>query len=88
MKKIINDPKQVVEEMLQGMVKSYPDYLKPIPETGVVYRTDLAKIAAKSASLAVAEVGTNPRTLLCRCGNAECSGLWRGLYFSDSRPNF
>ncbi|MDV2910368.1 dihydroxyacetone kinase subunit DhaK [Pediococcus acidilactici] len=47
MKKIINDPKQVVEEMLQGMVKSYPDYLKRIPETGVVYRTDLAKIAGK-----------------------------------------
>lgn len=64
MKKIINDPKQVVEEMLQGMVKSYPDYLKRIPETGVVTARIWLKLLAKSASLAVAEVGTNPRTLV------------------------
>ncbi|GCF93041.1 PTS-dependent dihydroxyacetone kinase, dihydroxyacetone-binding subunit DhaK [Enterococcus florum] len=40
MKKIINQPKDVVEEMVAGLVGSYPDYLKQVPETLVVARTD------------------------------------------------
>ena len=33
MKKIINQPKDVVEEMVAGLVSAYPDYVKQIPET-------------------------------------------------------
>lgn len=40
MKKIINQPKDVVEEMVAGLVSAYPDYVKQIPETLVVSRTD------------------------------------------------
>ena len=40
MKKIINEPKNVVEEMVSGLVAAYPDYVKQIPETLVVARTD------------------------------------------------
>ena len=39
-KKIINDPKNVVEEMVSGLVGAYPDYVKQVPETLVVARSD------------------------------------------------
>jgi len=39
MKKIINDPEQVVEEMLQGMVKAHPEYLKRVEGFNVVVRS-------------------------------------------------
>lgn len=42
MKKIINDPSQVVNEMLNGMSKCYPQYLSLLPETNVLVRSDLA----------------------------------------------
>lgn len=40
MKKIINEPKNVVEEMVSGLVAAYPDYVKQVAETLVVARTD------------------------------------------------
>ncbi|MFC4770533.1 dihydroxyacetone kinase subunit DhaK [Enterococcus hermanniensis] len=40
MKKIINDPKDVVEEMVSGLVSAYPKYVKQLPETLVVARND------------------------------------------------
>src|SRR5699024_657029 len=33
MKKIINDPNQVVQDMIRGMIAAFPDDLKQIPET-------------------------------------------------------
>ncbi|MFG6114866.1 dihydroxyacetone kinase subunit DhaK [Halobacillus sp. MO56] len=40
MKKIINDPNQVVTEMLDGVVAAYPDQIKRIPDTNVVTKKD------------------------------------------------
>lgn len=40
MKKIINDPNQVVQDMVQGMVAAYPEALKQVPETMVLARKD------------------------------------------------
>ena len=40
-KKIINDPKNVVEEMVSGLVGAYPDYVKQVPETLVVARSTI-----------------------------------------------
>lgn len=40
MKKIINEPSQVVPEMVSGLVRSYPQYLKQLPDTYVVARND------------------------------------------------
>lgn len=40
MKKIINDPNQVVTEMLDGMVAAHPDQLKRLPNTTVLVRKD------------------------------------------------
>lgn len=41
MKKIINNPENVVDEMLQGIVKAYPEYLKRLEGFDVLVRKDL-----------------------------------------------
>ncbi|SHD77710.1 protein of unknown function [[Clostridium] ultunense Esp] len=38
MKKIINKSENVVEEMLQGMVKAHPEYLRRIKDSNVLVR--------------------------------------------------
>ncbi|SQC68792.1 dihydroxyacetone kinase subunit DhaK [Listeria fleischmannii subsp. fleischmannii] len=40
MKKIINRTDQVVEQMVEGIVKSHPDLIERIPNTRVIARTD------------------------------------------------
>jgi len=40
MKKLINDPDDVVDEMLDGMTAAYPDRLRRLPDTQVVVRND------------------------------------------------
>ncbi len=43
MKKIINNPEQVVTEMLEGVVKAHPDYVTCIPDKHVLVRKNLTK---------------------------------------------
>ncbi len=43
MKKIINNPNEVVEEMLQGMVAAHPEYIKRIEGYDVLVRKDSPK---------------------------------------------
>ena len=40
MKKLINDPDDVVDEMLEGMIAAHPDRLRRLPDTQVVVRED------------------------------------------------
>ncbi|WP_135304535.1 dihydroxyacetone kinase subunit DhaK [Haloarcula amylovorans] len=40
MKKLINDPGDVVDEMLDGMVAAYPDRVRRLPDTNVLVRSD------------------------------------------------
>ncbi|MDS0282967.1 dihydroxyacetone kinase subunit DhaK [Haloarcula onubensis] len=40
MKKLINDPDDVVDEMLDGMVAAYPDQVRRLPDTKVLVRED------------------------------------------------
>ena len=40
MKKLINDPNQVVNDMLEGMVAAYRDRLRRLPGTNVIVRND------------------------------------------------
>ncbi|ERH10874.1 MAG: dihydroxyacetone kinase, DhaK subunit [halophilic archaeon J07HX64] len=40
MKKLINDPEDVVDEMLDGMLSAHPDRLRRLPDTQVVVRED------------------------------------------------
>ncbi|MFT8929639.1 MAG: dihydroxyacetone kinase subunit DhaK [Sporolactobacillus sp.] len=43
MKKLINQPDDVLNEMLEGMSAAYPNYLKRLEETDVLLRQDLSK---------------------------------------------
>jgi len=40
MKKLINDPKDVVDEMLEGMVAAYPEAIRRVDGTNVLVRAD------------------------------------------------
>lgn len=40
MKKIINDPNLVVQDMLKGLVAAYPNSIKQVPNTTVIVRKD------------------------------------------------
>ena len=40
MKKLINDPDDVVDEMLEGMVAAYPNHLRRLPDTQILVRDD------------------------------------------------
>lgn len=50
MKKVINNPEQAVEEMLQGIVKAHPQYVKLVEGTSVLVRAKgpTAKVALVS----------------------------------------
>lgn len=38
-KKILNKPENIINEMIDGMVLSHPELIKRIPETGIIQRT-------------------------------------------------
>ncbi|WP_433630531.1 dihydroxyacetone kinase subunit DhaK [Halomicrococcus sp. NG-SE-24] len=40
MKKLINDPSEYVDEMLDGMIAAYPDDVRRLPDTNVLVRRD------------------------------------------------
>ena len=40
MKKFVNDPKDFVSEMLQGLALANPDTLRYVPEYNLIMRTD------------------------------------------------
>ena len=47
MKKIINDPANVVPEMVKGMVRSYPQFISQVKDTEAVMRTDKDSMTGK-----------------------------------------
>lgn len=53
MKKIINEPGNVVPEMVDGLVRAYPQYLRQIPETMAVIRSNEDSMAGKVGSFLV-----------------------------------
>ncbi|WP_226036279.1 dihydroxyacetone kinase subunit DhaK [Aquibacillus saliphilus] len=59
MKKIINDPNMVVEEMLKGMEIAFPNRLKVVPNTKVIVRKD-APVVNKVALVSGGGSGHEP----------------------------
>ncbi|MCP8615447.1 dihydroxyacetone kinase subunit DhaK [Salirhabdus salicampi] len=59
MKKIINDPNQVVQDMLAGIVSAHPDDVKQVPNTTVIARKD-APVANKVALVSGGGSGHEP----------------------------
>lgn len=41
MKKLINNPENILQEMIEGMTLAHPDYIKRLENTNVLIRTDL-----------------------------------------------
>ena len=52
MKKIVNDPSNIVDEMLQGMIIGHSELIQRIPETGIIQRK-----SAKSGKVAIISGG-------------------------------
>ncbi|MCI1688308.1 dihydroxyacetone kinase subunit DhaK [Schleiferilactobacillus harbinensis] len=57
MKKILNNPSDLVPEMVAGMVASYPQYVRQIPETTAVVRNDKAFTGNHPAKVGVVSGG-------------------------------
>jgi len=58
-KKLINDPERVVEEMLEGMAAAWPQYLRLLPEYKTVVRAD-APVRGKVALVSGGGSGHEP----------------------------
>ncbi|HLR03004.1 MAG TPA: dihydroxyacetone kinase subunit DhaK [Virgibacillus sp.] len=59
MKKIINQPEDVVEEMVEGIASAYPDTVKQIPGTSVIVRKD-APVSGKVGIISGGGSGHEP----------------------------
>ncbi|WP_049972209.1 dihydroxyacetone kinase subunit DhaK [Haladaptatus cibarius] len=59
MKKLINDPSAVVDEMLDGMLSAHPDELRRLPDTNVLVRKD-APVSDKVAVVSGGGSGHEP----------------------------
>lgn len=60
MKKVINNPSDVVPEMVQGMLQSYPQYLKRVENTNAVVRSDQKEQKGKVALVSGGGSGHEP----------------------------
>jgi len=59
MKKLINQPDRVVEDMLAGMAAAYPEYIRLLPDLNVVVRAD-APVKGKVALVSGGGSGHEP----------------------------
>ncbi len=62
MKKIINDPKNVVDEMVDGLVRAYPQYLTKLPDTEAMVRSDQDSMQGKVGIVSGGGSGHEPPT--------------------------
>ncbi|MDR0921897.1 MAG: dihydroxyacetone kinase subunit DhaK [Lactobacillales bacterium] len=60
MKKIINNPSDVVDEMVEGLAKSYPTYVKRVEDTEVLIRNDEKKDSPQVALVSGGGSGHEP----------------------------
>jgi dihydroxyacetone kinase-like protein len=81
MKKLINDPDDVVDEMLDGMIAAYPDRFRRLPDTQVVVRND-APVAGKVALVTGGGSGHEP-THAGYIGDGMLDGAAAGDVFSS-----
>jgi dihydroxyacetone kinase-like protein len=81
MKKLINEPDDVVDEMLDGMIAAYPDRLRRLPDTQVVVRDD-APVEGKVALVTGGGSGHEP-THAGYIGDGMLDGAAAGDVFSS-----
>lgn len=86
MKKIINDPSNVVPEMVSGLVRSYPKILKRIPGTEAVVRSDELSMTGKVGVISGGGSGHEP-THAGFVGKGMLSAAICGQVFTSPTPD-
>lgn len=86
MKKIINDPHDVVPEMVDGMTRSYPQYIEKIEETEAVVRADKASMKDRVGIISGGGSGHEP-THAGFVGDGMLSAAVCGQVFTSPTPD-
>lgn len=86
MKKIINDPADVVPEMVDGLVRSYPNILEQIPDTEAMVRADKASMTGKVGIVSGGGSGHEP-THAGFIGKGMLSAAVAGQVFTSPTPD-
>lgn len=86
MKKIINDPHDVVPEMVDGMTRSYPQYIEKIEGTEVAVRADKASMKDRVGIISGGGSGHEP-THAGFVGEGMLSAAVCGQVFTSPTPD-
>lgn len=86
MKKIINDPKNTVPEMVDGLVRSYPQFLEKLPNTEAMIRSDKASMTNKVGIVSGGGSGHEP-THAGFVGAGMLSAAVAGQVFTSPTPD-
>lgn len=86
MKKIINVPANVVDEMLDGLVRGYPQYVERIEGTGAIVRSDKASMQGKVGLVSGGGSGHEPAHP-GYVGKGMLSGAVAGQVFTSPTPD-
>ncbi|WEV38032.1 dihydroxyacetone kinase subunit DhaK [Lactobacillus sp. ESL0680] len=86
MKKIINDPANVVPEMVAGMVRSYPQFIEQVPDAEAVMRSDKESMKGKVGLVSGGGSGHEP-THAGFVGKGMLSASVCGQVFTSPTPD-
>ncbi|GAJ26607.1 phosphoenolpyruvate-dihydroxyacetone phosphotransferase [Liquorilactobacillus sucicola DSM 21376 = JCM 15457] len=86
MKKIINEPQHVVSEMVDGLVRSYPQYLEKIPDTEAMVRSDKDSMTGKVGIVSGGGSGHEP-SHAGFVGKGMLSAAVAGQVFTSPTPD-
>ncbi|WEV36178.1 dihydroxyacetone kinase subunit DhaK [Lactobacillus sp. ESL0677] len=86
MKKIINDPANVVPEMVSGMVRSYPQFIEKVPDAEAVMRSDKESMKGKVGLVTGGGSGHEP-THAGFVGKGMLSAAVCGEVFTSPTPD-
>ena len=86
MKKIINDPANVVPEMVKGMVRSYPQFISQVKDTEAVVRADKDSMTGKVGIVSGGGSGHEP-THAGFVGKGMLSAAVCGQVFTSPTPD-
>ncbi len=86
MKKIIDNPNDVVDEMVSGMSKAYPQYIRRIPQTDALVRANEASMTGKVGLVSGGGSGHEP-THAGFVGKGMLSAAVCGQVFTSPTPD-
>lgn len=86
MKKIMNNPENIVDEMINGLVRSYPSLVKRLPGTDVICRNDEESTKAQVGIVSGGGSGHEP-SHAGFVGKGMLSGAVCGRVFTSPTPD-